>query len=982
MATVTGEFAYIQEARTQLAEALINKFGVQRKDILDTDGNIATLGLYDSNNVLKRLHDWTALVTSTATLGAPLIFKNDGKGVAPGSQYTGAEEVTISYNTVGAASSEHTHSFITNGNFSLNLTTENQINFGGDSDSDIIYFGSTSQNGRPTPTKFIFGANGKANITALNFNGNWCGYTNDLETEYDHTKIDDTTSGSTRMSTIATIEGVNYIQYRNIPLDYNQPPSELNVGGTTKLYSDSEPYTFEGEDPYYAHLTYNVNNDSKWYLRVSPKNTDDSEKPLSKSIAVDWAYNAQQEMILQSLDEEDTSWNPLIWGGEDHHSTEDSIGILYKSYEALVWQTSSQTLRSPNILTNTLFFIQYAGDDLNPQIFGEAQSDYTNLVFKLGTNANDSFIFRYNNTKNDLDLLSICNTATTINTKTIINYPASDLDSSLFINLTGTNENYPYGIDIQNSDTNDNLIGKNIVLLVGGRNNATNNQASYLFHYGGNNSNDTYAGLGFWGNDFILNWTTTKKVGIGTTSPSYKLHVVGDILAEGWLRTTGNRGWYSETYGGGWYMVDSDWVRVYNNKGVYTGNEIQANCFRANNNNGSYWFGSTDARISYIDNDIIFNSGGSLRFGKTDWNWDTWAGLKYDSDNNYLYLGLAGNSVFTCNSGRSGGSLQFPGIANIYNAPAINFANVSSGACNGLFWTCGDNDFARIRAGATGSNSGYLEIATADDATEPIYFRQYWGTFTSVARTLTLLSAEGFSYFPSYINIGGDEGNNSSPNRVWGSNGSDTFLRSYLTSALSVNYATSAGNADYLDGYHANGSSSPWNSIPIVKSDGVMEIGRYIDFHHDNNGWYDYSTRLQTQGNYQNQVFLPTESGTLALTSGIWKTYQTYSSYYIENGIHAVLARTNSAFTIYLPWLGTNTDYDGYAVLIKRHGSNTPTIQARGSNGIIFQEGSVGQRDSSLGWNGCSCLYIFYPTAQVSGYYGIWVAHRFVHAQD
>lgn len=769
MATVTGEFAYIQEARTQLAEALINKFGVQRKDILDTDGNIATLGLYDSNNVLKRLHDWTALVTSTATLGAPLIFKNDGKGVAPGSQYTGAEEVTISYNTIGAASSEHTHSFITNGSFSLNLTTENQINFGGDSDSDIIYFGSTSQNGRPTPTKFIFGANGKANITALNFNGNWCGYTNDLETEYDHSKVDDTTSGSSKMPTIATIEKVNYIQYRSIPLDYNLPPSELNVGGTTKLYSDSEPYTFEGEDPYYAHLTYNVNNDSKWYLRVSPKNTDDSEKPLSKSIAVDWAYNAQQEMILQSLDEEDTSWNPLIWGGEEHHSTEDSIGILYKSYDTLVWQVSSQTLRSPNILTNTLFFIQQTGDDINPQIFGEAQSDYTNLVFKLGTNTNDSFIFRYNNTKNDLALLSICSTATTINTKTIINYPASDQDSALLINLSGTNVNYPYGIDIQNSDTNDNLIGKNIVLLVGGRNNATNNQASYLFHYGGNNSNDTYAGLGFWGNDFILNWTTTKKVGIGTTSPSYKLHVVGDILAEGWLRTTGNRGWYSETYGGGWYMVDSDWVRVYNNKGIYTANEIQANCFRANNNNGSYWFGSSGARISYIDNDIIFNSGGSLRFGKTDWNWDTWAGLKYDSDNNYLYLGLAGNSVFTCNSGRSGGSLQFPGIANIYNAPTINFANVSSGACNGLFWTCGGNDFARIRAGATGSNSGYLEIATADDATEPIYFRQYWGTFTSVARTLTLLDDYGNTYLPGHIAWGswGDEWSDGTYTHPW-----------------------------------------------------------------------------------------------------------------------------------------------------------------------------------------------------------------------
>jgi hypothetical protein len=50
-----------------------------------------------------------------------------------------------------------------------------------------------------------------------------------------------------------------------------------------------------------------------------------------------------------------------------------------------------------------------------------------------------------------------------------------------------------------------------------------------------------------------------------------------------------------------------------------------------------------------------------------------------------------------------------------------------------------------------------------------------------------------------YINSSnGNEGNNSNPSRVWGTNGSDDYLRSYLTSALSVGsagYATSAGSA-------------------------------------------------------------------------------------------------------------------------------------------------------------------------------------------
>ena len=110
-----------------------------------------------------------------------------------------------------------------------------------------------------------------------------------------------------------------------------------------------------------------------------------------------------------------------------------------------------------------------------------------------------------------------------------------------------------------------------------------------------------------------------------------------------------------------------------------------------------------------------------------------------------------------------------------------------------------NTDQFRIIAGSSGSNNGWAEIATADDGNEPIYVRQYSGVFSSVVRTLTLLDANGYTHFPSYINIGGNENNNSSPDRVWGSNSSDSYLRSYRTSALSV------ANADTVDGVHASG---------------------------------------------------------------------------------------------------------------------------------------------------------------------------------
>lgn len=59
------------------------------------------------------------------------------------------------------------------------------------------------------------------------------------------------------------------------------------------------------------------------------------------------------------------------------------------------------------------------------------------------------------------------------------------------------------------------------------------------------------------------------KVQIGNISPDYRLNVSGDIITSGWLRTSGAVGWYSQSYGGGIYMVDSDQVQVYNNKVFY-----------------------------------------------------------------------------------------------------------------------------------------------------------------------------------------------------------------------------------------------------------------------------------------------------------------------------------------------------------------------------------------------------------------------------
>lgn len=65
---------------------------------------------------------------------------------------------------------------------------------------------------------------------------------------------------------------------------------------------------------------------------------------------------------------------------------------------------------------------------------------------------------------------------------------------------------------------------------------------------------------------------------------------------------------------------------------------------------------------------------------------------------------------------------------------------------------CGDNDYGRIAVGSTtASNAGWLEIATADDGSEPIYVKQYSGVFSKVVRTATLLDGSGNTSFPGAI---------------------------------------------------------------------------------------------------------------------------------------------------------------------------------------------------------------------------------------
>lgn len=96
-----------------------------------------------------------------------------------------------------------------------------------------------------------------------------------------------------------------------------------------------------------------------------------------------------------------------------------------------------------------------------------------------------------------------------------------------------------------------------------------------------------------------------------------------------------------------------------------------------------------------------------------------------------------------------------------------------------------------------------------------------------------------------------------------------TFSGDVTAPTFIGNLTGNATNALALKGIHA-GYENGRGGIPIVESSGVMEIGKYIDFHTlDEGDGVDYSLRIECQGAFRNRVYFPTTTGTLALTSDI-----------------------------------------------------------------------------------------------------------------
>jgi hypothetical protein len=187
----------------------------------------------------------------------------------------------------------------------------------------------------------------------------------------------------------------------------------------------------------------------------------------------------------------------------------------------------------------------------------------------------------------------------------------------------------------------------------------------------------------------------------------------------------------------------------------------------------------------------------------------------YNPSSNTATINITGSAGYANSAGSAGAvaasnitgqvgmwtSAARPGPNRLYRRDGDSDYSVQTywtGSLWRLYGYNGDTAHADTHVGYADSAGTASSATSAGNSTTVAGLAVHTGRNNEVNK---VVRTDGSGYLQvGYINSSsGNEGNNSNPARVWGTNGTDDYLRTYLTSALSVNYANSAGGVAWTN---------------------------------------------------------------------------------------------------------------------------------------------------------------------------------------
>jgi hypothetical protein len=160
--------------------------------------------------------------------------------------------------------------------------------------------------------------------------------------------------------------------------------------------------------------------------------------------------------------------------------------------------------------------------------------------------------------------------------------------------------------------------------------------------------------------------------------------------------------------------------------------------------------GSISTNNVIASTNSIGDEGGQIDLTKSETNTTLTTGVTIDVFRNQLRFFETGGTnrgyYLDISTGGTSATTNIIGTASSVSATVTGTSTTELVRGN-----MADNDYFRILVGGTASNAGYVELATADDGTEPIYVRQYTGVFATLTRTATILDGSGNTSFPGAV---------------------------------------------------------------------------------------------------------------------------------------------------------------------------------------------------------------------------------------